>query len=469
MTTVGNYAFFGCTGLNVTIPSSLKTIGRSAFGNCGLTSVTIPNGVKTISDSAFYCCYALQSVTIPDSVETIGVNAFSECDVLQSITIPNSVKTIGEGAFKACKSLTTVEIPSSVTTISKKMFYGCGSLTSISLPDGIETIGDSAFYDCESLTAAVIPGSVTGIGENAFRFSPLKVIFYIGSEDEWEDVSIHSVNVALSEADIIFNATRKTYKFETNCNEKLANITDYAVVTKPKLVNEDKSLEWYDNEELTGSQISFPYYGASTTLYANWIDKTGLSFDEAITVKANKQYNVTITEDGQTVYYKFVPEFEGIYKFYSTGSSDTCGNLYNGNKELKYPINDGDDETNFEKSYYLTAGETYYIAVGIVSGTGSFTLITETDCGVERTETECVTATTGEKIFISAPMYMPENTVITLVCYKNNALTEVLSATYKGQVLFFIAKKELDSAKVMAWSSFDSMIPVCEAEIVKLN
>jgi hypothetical protein len=47
VTTIGNTAFFGCSGLtNVTIPNSVTSIGISAFNGCiGLTSVTIPNSV----------------------------------------------------------------------------------------------------------------------------------------------------------------------------------------------------------------------------------------------------------------------------------------------------------------------------------------------------------------------------------------------------------------------------------------
>ena len=43
VTTIGNYAFNGCTGLtSVTIPSSVETIDGGAFMGCtGLTSVTI--------------------------------------------------------------------------------------------------------------------------------------------------------------------------------------------------------------------------------------------------------------------------------------------------------------------------------------------------------------------------------------------------------------------------------------------
>ena len=45
VTSIGEYAFYDCSGLtSVTIPNSVTSIGYAAFYNCsGLTSVTIPN------------------------------------------------------------------------------------------------------------------------------------------------------------------------------------------------------------------------------------------------------------------------------------------------------------------------------------------------------------------------------------------------------------------------------------------
>ena len=49
VTTIGNGAFYKCTGLtSVTLGQSVTTIGYEAFAGCtGLTSVTIPNSVTT--------------------------------------------------------------------------------------------------------------------------------------------------------------------------------------------------------------------------------------------------------------------------------------------------------------------------------------------------------------------------------------------------------------------------------------
>lgn len=70
--------------------------------------MTIPEGVTTIGEYAFYCCTGLASVTIPEGVTTIGEFAFSNCTGLRSVTIPGSVTAIGSFAFMNCEKLATI-------------------------------------------------------------------------------------------------------------------------------------------------------------------------------------------------------------------------------------------------------------------------------------------------------------------------------------------------------------------------
>lgn len=58
VTSIGNYAFAGCTNLeSITIPASVTTIGESAFAGCAnLKSVTVENPSVTVGEDAFYCC-----------------------------------------------------------------------------------------------------------------------------------------------------------------------------------------------------------------------------------------------------------------------------------------------------------------------------------------------------------------------------------------------------------------------------
>ena len=147
---------------------SVTSIGWYAFSGCsGLTSVTIPNSVTSIGDNAFEDCSSLTSITIPNSVTSIGYYAFDDCSSLTSVTIPNSVTSIEWGAFEDCSSLTSVTLPNSVTSISGT-FKDCSSLTSITIPNNVIVIGNNAFEGCSSLSSVTIPKNVTSIGDGAF-------------------------------------------------------------------------------------------------------------------------------------------------------------------------------------------------------------------------------------------------------------------------------------------------------------
>ncbi|SDF64583.1 Leucine rich repeat-containing protein [Bacteroidales bacterium KHT7] len=171
VTSIGQYAFLGCSGLtSITIPNSVTSIGNNAFFRCtGLTSITIPNSVTSIREGAFSGCTGLTSITIPNSVTTIGFWAFSGCSGLTSITIPNSVTNIESSTFSGCSGLTSITIPNSVTNIGSGAFRNCSGLTSITIPNSVTSIGDEAFSGCSGLTSVTIPNNVTSIGDEAFR------------------------------------------------------------------------------------------------------------------------------------------------------------------------------------------------------------------------------------------------------------------------------------------------------------
>ena len=76
----------------------------------GLKAVgyVIPDGVTSIGYYAFGGCTGLASVTIPDSVTSIGPAAFAGCTSLTGITFPASVTAIADSAFWGCTSLSAV-------------------------------------------------------------------------------------------------------------------------------------------------------------------------------------------------------------------------------------------------------------------------------------------------------------------------------------------------------------------------
>jgi hypothetical protein len=81
----------------------VTTIGEGAFKGCtGLTSINIPNSMTSIGNSAFYECTSLKNIDIPDSVTIIDNFAFCGSG-LEKVTIPSCLNIIGKHAF--CNTL----------------------------------------------------------------------------------------------------------------------------------------------------------------------------------------------------------------------------------------------------------------------------------------------------------------------------------------------------------------------------
>lgn len=197
---IGVWAFTGCKGIKgqLHLPNGLKEIGRSAFDGCiSLTgdlripdSVTeigyaafagrkgikgqlyLPNGIERIEEYAFYQSGMTGDLRIPDSVMEIGDRAFAGCKGINGqLYLPSGLKKIGESAFNGCISLTgELKIPNTVSEIGDRAFVSCrGIKGQLCLPNGLKKIGEGAFWNCSGLTGDLkIPDSVTEIGGSAF-------------------------------------------------------------------------------------------------------------------------------------------------------------------------------------------------------------------------------------------------------------------------------------------------------------
>lgn len=146
------------------MPASLTIIGTSAFTqDYALTSLDLSKAksLTTIGNSAFYECTGLIGALItPTSLETIGEGAFEKCSGLTGLQFSSamfewafSLETIGEAAFRNCTGLVgEVYIPSCVTTIGNRAFFGDTGLRSFRISTAtITTMGYEVFSGCSGL------------------------------------------------------------------------------------------------------------------------------------------------------------------------------------------------------------------------------------------------------------------------------------------------------------------------------
>ncbi len=219
----------GCNSSVIPADGCVTSIGDWAFFGCNLESMAIPNGVISIGWQSFACCQSLISVTIPHTVINIGGRAFENCSSLtclkfngyetqwyrvlkndnwqegvnvgckvqflygehllpsinyptlhnynrqdfdingtvlkkykgeaKTVKIPYGITDIGEEAFAQCRGLTDIEIPDSVNCIEMCAFSSCSSLESVKMSAKIMCIECKAFQDCKKLTSLKYSGT----------------------------------------------------------------------------------------------------------------------------------------------------------------------------------------------------------------------------------------------------------------------------------------------------------------------
>ena len=238
-----------------------------------IKKVTISYGITNIDSMAFHYCPALTSIIV-DSTNTAYSNDnfgvlfnkdktelinYPIGNTRTSYDIPNSVKIIDRNAFEYCTNLTNISIPDSVTFILSYPFRGCTSLTSImvdsentayssdeigvlfnkdktqliqypnestktnyDIPNSVTSISGYAFYACDNLTSVTIPDSVTNIGAGAFlNCNKLADVYYTGTEEEWNAITISERNDPLLNATIHFNYVPGEVTASGKCGDNL--------------------------------------------------------------------------------------------------------------------------------------------------------------------------------------------------------------------------------------------------------
>lgn len=249
-----------CTDKDLILPSTYEGdnvvgIAESAFeGNENITSVYIPSTIHNINKRAFANCKNLVSAEVcgyindTGSFSDKGYAVFFGCSSLEFFyTVDIEIRTeYSNGYYRFCPigfwfggyyenstACTQLYYDTNTATLKNKTYYfpnslktiqlggydfesytgsgytyafaGCTTINKVILENGISAIPDDTFYNMGGLENVIIPDSVQTIKNSAFQScESIKSVYYHGTSDEWNAISIGEYNTSLTEADIYY-------------------------------------------------------------------------------------------------------------------------------------------------------------------------------------------------------------------------------------------------------------------------
>ena len=140
-------------------------------GMSNLTSIEIPNSVTSIGEYAFSGCSGLTKVNIMDIA--------AWCNIAFSGSGSNPL-SYAKHLYVNDEEVTELVFPNSVTSIGSYAFYNCSGLTSVTIPESVTSIGENAFYECSGLTTIYVTcGDLERVkqlyfNDNRVKYAPLK-------------------------------------------------------------------------------------------------------------------------------------------------------------------------------------------------------------------------------------------------------------------------------------------------------
>ena len=146
---------------------SVETIEAHSFYGCAkVTSLTAPN-VKTVGEYAFYGATGMTGALHLPLCTSIGAYAFCNSRGIESLSIPN-VTSVGTNAFQYCNKIAALDAPN-LTTLGEYAFSGNATykmtFKSINLPK-CTAIPASTLTYCANVTELILP-ECTSVGNSS--------------------------------------------------------------------------------------------------------------------------------------------------------------------------------------------------------------------------------------------------------------------------------------------------------------
>lgn len=421
ITSIKKDFFSGCQFLSeIIIPNTVELIDNNAFYYCSrLVSINIPVSVSRINESAFYCCdnlvnvfyqgfnFEWESITVFDNNEklTSGVIHYGiEVSDIDSHIITTTVKN------PTCESNGSADVVCACNLQYSQIIPALGHRYDIQTVDSTCTEQGYTFYDCVGCDTAYYDDWIPALGHSfvdglcercgadyTCRHEHTHLLYQADPTCEDEgysgDLYCNDCNVLLEKGDIIpcHYLTKEFIKtvVPSGCGKSghtVYRCTECSSIFEADYTYKDHSKQLISVVEPTCEGQSYSEYYCSdcnTTFKENIINALGHNYvngvcsncgEEPEILELDTYYDTVISESTKIVYYKFVPQWDGYYYFYSDSQLDTQGAIYDCDMEM-LDSNDDYYDLNFVIEYELYADEVYYFSAELVEGEGSFEVI----------------------------------------------------------------------------------------------
>ena len=200
ITSIGAYAFNGCSKLQGVNAQNVSKVGDYAFENCSaLTGVNVGN-TTSVGAAALRNCTSLKTLDLPKATLLNGYLAYN-CSSLTELNIPSA--TSGRGNAIAGTKIEHIYLPK-FTSPGSSVFRDAKYLKTVYIPD-IRMIEQSIFMGCSALETVTFPkanyvGTQAMDGCSALAYADLAVCKSIGAKGFYNCTSFETLILRKSDA-----------------------------------------------------------------------------------------------------------------------------------------------------------------------------------------------------------------------------------------------------------------------------
>ncbi len=317
------------TRTDIVIPETynglpVDTVGYNAFeGATKVKTITLGENITSVGDFAFKGCSALRTINL-NKVNSIGNGAFRGCVSLQFVTVSedNERYSVEHNVLYNKDKTTLVLYPTSNYEYDN-----------FSIPKTVETIRGGAFESEDlQLEVVLIGTNVKEVSYNAFIDCLLLKIYYIpdsetggvpaGWNADWHNLSADKAKENIS----AFNGRECEIKFDVHGGNQIETVLQYEnfYISQPDTpVREGYRFDgWYSNDQYNDeAKVKFPYQVKNNeTLHAKWVKRCTITFEtfggtEIESIVQDEGYTVLKPTDPVRENYRFDGWYIGQSEF----------------------------------------------------------------------------------------------------------------------------------------------------------